>query len=386
MMNNKVVIAGCGLSGMIAALSFAAYGINTTLVEVRNVSKEGFPHDPRTTALNSNACDFFQKIKIWDQISTKAGRIDDIYVVDNKSNDMLHFTPKIMNNKKIMGHIIENDLFKNLLFNLVLENKHISLIDNTEYKVVDKTDSVELLLKRDNQIIEADLLLVCNTHKSEISNKYFSKKIDKEYAQDALVFNVSHEKKHECCAVEHFMPTGPFAILPMQNQHSSSIVWTVDKSMTDILLAMDEKEFTYNLQQNFGKFLGKVKLVGEIKAFPLKAYMAANIIYNRIVLLADSAHIIHPLAGQGLNQGIKDIQSLINNVIIYGFCGVALKNYKEQRMKDNMRMFRITDTLNRVFSNKSRTLFSLRRAGFKMIEKISPLKIILMSYAMGDFE
>lgn len=385
-MNNKVLVAGCGLSGMIAALSFAAYGINTTIVEVRNVTKEGFPHDPRTTALNSNACDFFQKIKIWDQVATKLGRIDDIYVVDNKSNDMLHFTPKIMNNKKVMGHIIENDLFKSLLFKLVLENKHIRLIDNTEYKVVDKAASVELLLERDNQIIEADLLLVCNTHKSEVSNKYFSKKIDKEYAQGALVFNVFHEKKHECCAVEHFMPTGPFAILPMQDQHSSSIVWTVDKCMTNILLAMDKKEFTYNLQQNFGEFLGKVKLAGEIKPFPLKAYMAANIIHNRIVLLADSAHIIHPLAGQGLNQGIKDIQSLINNVIIYGFGSTALENYKEQRMKDNMRMFRITDTLNRVFSNKSRALFSLRRIGFKMIEKISPLKIILMSYAMGDFE
>ena len=160
---------------------------------------------------------------------------------------------------------------------------------------------------------------------------------------------------------------------------------TTGEGMKNVLLKMSEQELTYNVQENFGPFLGEVKLDSKPTAFPLKAYMSNAMVNGRLVLLADSAHIIHPLAGQGLNQGIKDIKTLIDNIIIYGFVPCALASYQQQRIRDNMRMFRITDALNMVFSNSSKSLFALRKPAFKLIEHSSALKTLFMSYAMGDW-
>ena len=382
-MNARIAIAGCGLSGMITALALAARNIPSCVFENRDLSKDGFVHDPRTTALNSNARSFFEEINIWSALEPFTGSIDDIYVVDNKSNDSLHFAPHLIKSDKVMGYIIENDHFKNQLFDLVKSNELIELFDNQHYELVEHQKKV--LLQLTDKQIEAEILLVCNSHKSDIVKQHFRPKFDKRYRQDALVFNVTHEKPHECGAIEHFLPTGPFAILPMKDQHSSSIVWTVEEGMKNVLLKMSEQELTYNVQENFGPFLGEVKLDSKPTAFPLKAYMSNAMVNGRLVLLADSAHIIHPLAGQGLNQGIKDIKTLIDNIIIYGFVPCALASYQQQRTRDNMRMFRITDALNMVFSNSSKSLFALRKPAFKLIEHSSALKTLFMSYAMGDW-
>ncbi|MCP5369283.1 MAG: FAD-dependent monooxygenase [Rickettsiaceae bacterium] len=378
----KIVIAGCGLSGMITALALANYNIPVTILEKRSIHDPQFCSDPRTTALNAGSKEFFSKSRIWQEIEQFFAPINDIYVVDNKSNDMLHFSSRSTQEGQVMGYMIKNNIFRQKILDLTIAHQLITIIDQAEYEAISKVDHVEIKIADKLDMI-ADLLIVCDSARSQIANKYFSRKIHKQYNQHALVFNVRHEKSHEYCAVEHFLPNGPFAILPLKDLHYSSIVWTIPTQLNDLLIAMDKEEFLYNVQQNFGQFLGKIEIVDELESFPLKAYIAKSMVHNRIVLAADSAHIIHPLAGQGLNQGIQDIENLVNKIIIYGIKDEALRIYEQERLRDNIRMYRITDGFNLIFSNKSKLLFYLRQVAFKILEKHTPLKALFVSYAMG---
>jgi 2-octaprenyl-6-methoxyphenol hydroxylase len=379
----KVGITGCGLSGMITALALAARGINSTIVERQSVNSQSFFNDIRTTALTDSSKIFFEKIGIWSGIAKIAGSINDIYVADNKAPEMIHFASHMLKNEQVMGYLVENKDFKKLLLDKVLANKHINIIDNSSYEVKENSEHGCILTINGSLTWECDLLIVCDGSNSSIRQKYFSSETEKAYSQNALTFIVSHQKPHEGVAVEHFLSTGPFAILPLKDQNLSSVVWTINHAMNDALLKCPKDEFLYLVEQNFGEFLGKVTIKSEIASFPLRAY-ATNKYYNkRIVLVADSAHVIHPLAGQGLNQGIKDIEALTSNIIEYGISNRALKKYQQMRKGDNNTMLEITDTLNSVFSNNSKIFHVARQVSFKLVEKISPFKKLLIKYAMG---
>ncbi len=386
-MKNKIIIAGCGLSGMITALSLAHYGLESIIIEKKNTNNDDFFNDVRTTALTSTTKNFFKEINIWSEISTITRNINDIYVVDNKSDDMLHFQSPTFKKEKLnpepMGHIVENNIFKKTLLNIVLNSKQISLIDNINY-ILNKNDEIGCsLILGDGRELLADLLIICDGFNSSLKQNYFNNIIQKNYDQCAITFLVNHKNQHDGTAVEHFMPNGPFAILPLKDSNTSSVVWTVKHEMKEMLMACQSDEFTYIIKENFGKFLGDINIISEVKAFPLKACVTKNYYNQNIVVLADSAHIIHPLAGQGLNQGIKDIKSLIINILEHNFNKEMFINYEKDRLIDNIMMFEITDKLNSLFSHNLPISKLLRKFGFKSIERISPLKNLLVNYAMG---
>ncbi|RTK92779.1 MAG: 2-octaprenyl-6-methoxyphenyl hydroxylase [Rickettsiales bacterium] len=387
-MQNKVIIAGCGLSGMITALSLAYYGINSVIIERKNTDDLAFFNDVRTTALTATTKNFLNEINIWSDISKISGNINDIYVVDNKAEDMIHFkSPHVrdeLQNGEPMGYLVENNIFKKTLFELVSNNKLIRVIDNIDYKLKNNNDDGCEIILADGRELLAKLLIICDGFNSLLKQNYFSNIINKNYSQYALTFLVKHEKQHDGTAVEHFMPSGPFAILPLKDPHTSSVVWTIKYEMKNVLVNMSSEEFTYILQENFGNFLGRVSVVSEIGAFPLKACIAKNYFNKKMMLLADSAHVIHPLAGQGLNQGIKDIKSLIINILERDISNETLVNYEKERKNDNLIMYEITDKLNMIFQLSYPVFFASRQLGFKAIEKISPLKNLLVSYAMGQ--
>jgi 2-octaprenyl-6-methoxyphenol hydroxylase len=382
-MHPKIIIIGCGLSGMITALKFAQHNIPTLIVERRKINDQKFLTDPRTTALTASSKYFFQKMQIWEEISPLAGCIKDIYVVDNKDTQILHFAPDELKSDESMGYLIENHLFKKALLSLTIKHQLIDIIDNTNYKVKENSADKCVLSLDDNTDLCSDLLIVCDGNKSLVKQKYFTNEIDKDYSQYALTFIVKHEKPHEGTAIEHFMPGGPFAILPLHDQHLSSIVWTVSPAMKDNLLTIPADEFLYFVQENFGEFLGKIEIKGEIAAFSLRASLTARYFNKRIALVADSAHVIHPLAGQGLNQGIKDIDSIITHILADGVSNNSLKQYESDRKSDNNIMFEITDNINFLFSDHSKILHSFRQFGFYGIEKIPKLKKYIVKYAMG---
>lgn len=382
----EVVIFGSGLSGMISALSFAQNKINVTIIEAKNTNSPQFTDDIRTTALTNYSKSYLESVGVWELIKDHIGPINDIYVVDNKEPEILHFASSSLKEGEIMGYLIKNSEFKNLLLDAVKNNSYIKLIDQVSYQKIDNNDDyclVHLTNTKSIYQIKADLLVVCDGYQSLAKKLFFTPKMEKYYGQHALTFITSHQKSHEGTAVEHFMPSGPFAILPLPDKHQSSIVWTVKSAEAEALLALDTDEFTYLVQKNFGPFLGEIKIVGKIASFPLKAYETKKYFNKNIVLIADTAHTIHPLAGQGLNQGIKDIEALVNSIMVHGISASALLNYQHLRQSDNNIMLTLTDTLNSVFSTPDKPLRKARQLGFQLIEKIPPLKKMIIKYAMG---
>lgn len=397
--SNKIVILGAGISGSIAALAFAHIGREVIIIESKSTDDQQYFMDPRSTAITDSSKKYFEEIGIWKDVAKLAGPIKDIYVVDNKSPEMIHFDSKDIkssdahdtasgnSSEQYMGYLVLNIELRKLLLQLIQQNNNITLKDKTVYKSITNTEAgcnIELL---DGELLGCEMVLACDGKNSPARLKYFSDIIERDYKQKAMTFIVEHEKPHEGTAVEHFMTSGPFAILPLKNQHQSSIVWSLEEEKAEAVLLLPAEEFSYMVQENFGEFLGKVKVTEKPKLFPLSARLTSRYVNKRVVLVADAAHVIHPLAGQGLNQGIKDIAELSGVIAGAGRTGISkqtLEQYEKARKYDNHNMLEITDTINAIFSSNSKVLRAGRQAAFEVIEKVTPFKKLLMKYAMGS--
>ncbi len=381
-MKKGIVILGCGLSGMLTALAFASKNIKTTILEYQPITSSKLYTDIRTTALTPRSVSFLNNINIWHKMEELVSYMLDIYVVDNKASEMLWL--KDVKRNAPLGYIVKNSDFKKILLEEIRNNLLIEIIDQFDYQKVESRNDCTIIHGKDQQIIQTDLLIVCDGFNSAVRAYYFSNEVEKTYNQTALTFNISHTKDHENCAIEHFMPSGPFAVLPLKDQYSSSIIWTVAEGQAPLLLNLPKAEIEYLINKNCGNSLGGVKIDSAISSFPLQARIVKKYFYNKIVLIADSAHIIHPLAGQGLNQGIKDIVTLSRVIYEKDINNETLVLYQKLRKDDNFAMYMITDNLNNIFSNHSQILWYLRRGGLKAIDNIPLVKEFILQYASGS--
>lgn len=396
----KIIILGCGLNGIITALALAHYGIESTIIEKKDLTNITCL-DPRTTAITYNSQLFLQRIGIWEAVKQHAANINEVYVVDNKSDQMIHFHTQNYHFDNL-GCMITNSVFYTSLMQLINNHPLINVISNancvtvkafSDYTTIHldiSTNSNQDIQQPNNILpIHCDLLITCDGHNSLVVKKYFNYLIDKDYNQSAIVFNTQHQKPHEGTAVEHFMTNGPFAILPLSNQHISSIVWVEPNDIASLYAQMEHNELSAIVQEKFGQFLGKVEVITTPSIYPLKAKITDNYFYNKIVLLGDTAHLIHPLAGQGLNQTIKDIDCLSN--IIYSRISLGLDIdsqiltlYQQKRFPDNYMMYLITDNLNRIFSNSLPLLSQSRKIAFGLLDRSTIMKQFTINYAMGN--
>ncbi|MGB3272146.1 MAG: FAD-dependent monooxygenase, partial [Xanthobacteraceae bacterium] len=209
-----------------------------------------------------------------------------------------------------------------------------------------------------------------------------------DYDQSGIVFNVAHERDHEGRAVEHFFPAGPFAILPLTGRRSS-LVWTERRSEAARLIALPEDEFQRELESRFGLELGAVRPLDKPRAFPLGYFVARSFIAERLALVGDAAHVIHPIAGQGLNLGLKDVAALAEVVVDAARLGLdigqadVLERYQRWRRFDTMAMGVATNSLNLLFSNRSDLLRGLRDIGLGLVDRLPPLKSAFIRQAAG---
>jgi len=210
------------------------------------------------------------------------------------------------------------------------------------------------------------------------------------YGQTAMVFNVSHKENHNNIAQEIFMPSGPFAILPLKDGYSSAIVWTEKSELAEIYLKMSKKEFQLHLSEKFMEYFGKSEVISEVFAYPLSVKFSNEYFKGRLCLLGDSAHSMHPIAGQGFNQTIRDINSLADLLKYHFNLGLdlgskmLLEDYQTERRFDNHAMIAITDVLNKLFSNNILPLSVTRKLGLAAVNKLPGLQKFFMKYAMGE--
>jgi 2-octaprenyl-6-methoxyphenol hydroxylase len=240
----------------------------------------------------------------------------------------------------------------------------------------------------DGASISGHLLVAADGARSSIREQGGIAVYGWEYGQSAIVTTVSHERDHEGRAVEHFLPGGPFAILPLKG-HRSSIVWTETTQEAERIVALPDDAFHHELEQRFKLHLGDISAVGARRAHPLGFFVARSFIAERIALVGDAAHLIHPIAGQGLNMGMRDIAALAEVIVDAARLGLdiggadVLERYQRWRRFDTMTMGVMTDGLNRLFSNRSAVLRLVRDIGLGMVDRVPNLKQLFIREAAG---
>jgi 2-octaprenyl-6-methoxyphenol hydroxylase len=243
-----------------------------------------------------------------------------------------------------------------------------------------------LVALADGRTIAARLLVAADGARSGIRQRAGIATHGWDYGQSGIVTTVAHERDHGGRAEEHFLPGGPFAILPLKG-HRSSIVWTDATAEADRIVALPDADFHAELERRFGLHLGEITAVGARLAFPLGFAVARTFVGERIALVGDAAHVIHPIAGQGLNMGLKDVAALAEVIVDAARLGIdpatVLERYQRWRRFDTMAMGVATDGLNRLFSNHSEVLRAVRDLGLGVVDRLPVLKRMFIREAAG---
>jgi 2-octaprenyl-6-methoxyphenol hydroxylase len=388
-MHTQTIIIGGGLVGLTAALALGNAGINTLVIESRDpalMRQKG--SDGRVSAIAQGSKNFMEQLGIWEDLLPHAGAINDIRVLDHHSSLFVHFDHAQVSDEP-MGYMLENFVMLDALFRKVEAHPNITLLTNTSYKAINYEPSHVAVTLDNHSIVTAELLLACDGRFSKIREQAHIPARTVDYHQTAIVCNVRHEKDHQGLAVEHFMPSGPFAILPMHGGYHSSLVWTVTTEEAPDFIALSKDDFTAELTRRFGNFLGRLTLASPVFHYPLKLVHAAHYHAPRLALLGDSAHGIHPIAGQGYNLGVRDVETLAPLLAETASLGLdlgsvtTLKRYEKLRRYDAATMILMTDGLNKLFSNTIVPLRVARRLGLGAVNQLPALKRFFMKRAMG---
>jgi 2-octaprenyl-6-methoxyphenol hydroxylase len=271
-----------------------------------------------------------------------------------------------------------------------LQQNNLEIISPNFHQEIIFEDNQAVITLDNQRIISAKLLPACDGRFSTLRTKFNIKTFQKSYQQTALVFNISHSESHQNIALEKFVPDGPFAVLPMKNPLESSIVWTLTNQNAETVSQMDEENFLHQLKKLVGNYLGEIKVITSPFKYNLDLIVAEKFYHQRMTLVGDAAHGIHPITGQGFNLGIEDIKVLTNLVKKYFECGLdigsetLLQKYNQIRKVETYKMVGATDSLNGLFSNRSITLKTLRSTGLGIVEKIPTLKKFFIKSAGGN--
>ena len=372
---------------MVLALSLTRRGIPVAIIEKNKKSKLSNINDLRTSAISQGSSRILTNLNIWNKIGNKAQLINSILVKDEKMSEIKFDSESTSEGP--LGYIIENKILKEFVFKELTKNDLIDIYYDVEIQEIENKRQDVVKLKTNKGIFESYLLVGADGRYSKIRELSSFKYFYNDYNQRALVFNISHEQNHNSSAVEYFFPSGPLALLPMKNkkQKMSSVVWTIENSMQIDLKRKNTflKEFEKRYNGHFGKILNFSKPV----PYNLNVFYCYNYFKNRIILVGDACQAIHPIAGQGLNLGIRDAYILANNLeeglslgIDFGD-GLLLEKYSRQRSIDKNLLVQSTHNLNKLFSNNTFFLSAIRKMGLRIFNQSMFLKKQSMLFAMG---
>jgi len=391
-----VLIAGGGFAGLTLATALRqALGPGFAVAVADPALGANHTADERASAIVAAARRLFDTIGVWQRVEAEAQPILDMVVTDSKLTDavrpvFLTFAGEIEPGEPF-AHMVENRLLVDALaakaaeLGVDLRAAAVSLQGSSSPRVDD--GGVQACLS-DGDVLSARLLVAADGARSAIRSASGITTYGWEYEQAAIVTTVAHERDHHGRAEEHFLPAGPFAVLPLKGRRSS-IVWTETKSEAERIMALPDSAFHAELEGRFKLHLGFLNVVGRRRCHPVGFFVARAFIADRIALVGDAAHVIHPIAGQGLNMGLKDVAALAEVVVDAVRLGLdpglesVLERYQRWRRFDTMAMGVATDGLNRLFSNRSDVLRSVRDIGLGLVDRIPNLKHLFIREAAG---
>ena len=386
-----VAIGGAGFAGLALAIALRqGLGDSFTVAVIDPALGAAQSKDPRASAIAAAARRLFEAIDVWDAVEAQAQPILDMVVTDSKLDDAVRPTFLTFGGEVTEGepfvHMIEN---RHLIDALVAKAKDlgVELRAGAVNGFENARNAIDVVLA-DGETISARLLVGADGARSNIRETAGIVTQGWDYDQSAIVTTVAHEREHNGRAEEHFLPAGPFAILPLKGKRVS-IVWTEAKREAERIVALPDGEFHAELEKRFGLHLGDLEVVGQRRAFPLGLFTAREFIGERLALVGDAAHIIHPIAGQGLNMGLRDVAALAEAIADAARLGLdpggpdVLERYQRWRRFDTMTMGVATDGLNKLFSNSSDVLRLARDVGLGLVERIPALKRVFIREAAG---
>jgi 2-octaprenyl-6-methoxyphenol hydroxylase len=391
-----MLIGGAGFAGLALAIALRQ-GLGPSFsVAVADPALGREPADARASAIVAAARRLFETIGVWDRVAEGAQPILDMVITDSRLQDAVRPTFLTFDGDvapgEPFGHMIENAP----LLAALVEKARAEGIDLLPVGVakIGPPESHRIDVKlADGRTMSARLLVAADGARSAIREQAGIASHGWSYDQSAIVTTVKHERDHHGRAEEHFLPAGPFAILPLSDDpvigHRSSIVWTEDKREAERIVALPDDEFHVELERRFGLKLGEIAAVGPRRAFPLGFAVARSFIAERVALVGDAAHVIHPIAGQGLNMGLRDVAALAETIVDAARLGLdpgslaVLERYQRWRGFDTMAMGVATDGLNRLFSNRSDVLRLMRDVGLGMVDRLPGLKQFFIREAAG---
>jgi 2-octaprenyl-6-methoxyphenol hydroxylase len=387
----SIVIGGGGFAGLALALALRQGLGQEIAIIVADPALAARPsRDPRATAIVAACRRLFEVIGVWDEVADKAQPILDMVITDSKLEDatrpvFLTFGGHVEPGEPF-AHMVENrDLVDALVRRAEASNIDLRATAVTSFDA--RSDGISVTLA-DGSVIEAGLLVGADGARSKLRERAGIVTHGWDYNQSGIVVTVGHERDHQGRAEEHFMPAGPFASLPLTGKRSS-LVWTESRAEAARIVALEAEDFHRELEQRFGLHLGEIKALDKPHAFPLSYFVARSFIGERLALIGDAAHVIHPIAGQGLNLGLKDVAALAEVVVDAARLGIdfgqtdVLERYQRWRRFDTMAMGLATNSLNFLFSNKSTLLRTVRDIGLGLVDRAPPLKNMFIRQAAG---
>jgi 2-octaprenyl-6-methoxyphenol hydroxylase len=390
-----VLIGGAGVAGLALAVALRQGLGGSFSVTVADPALDQVPSDPRASAIVAAAQRLFQAIGVWDAVAGEAQPILDMVVTDSRLTDavrpvFLSFDGDVEPGQPF-AHMVENGPLQAALLARARETgvvlRPAGIADSALSPGGSQGTSVSVGLAGGARL-RARLLVAADGARSGIRERAGIPTRGWNYGQSAIVATVAHERDHGGRAEEHFLPAGPFAILPLKHCRSS-IVWTEHAAEAERILALSGRDFHAELERRFGLHLGEIEVVGERRAYPIGLWVARDFIGPRLALIGDAAHVIHPIAGQGLNMGLKDVAALAETIVDAARLGLdpgtaaVLERYQRWRRFDTMAMGVATDGLNRLFSNRSDVLRLVRDVGLGLVDRLPGLKQLFIREAAG---
>lgn len=386
-MDTDILITGGGLIGLTLALALDAHGLRCIVVDPADTEAQlAKDFDGRATAIASASWNMFEALGLADALRPHGCPIKRIEVRDGLQRDCLDFTPQ---DDTPLGIMVENRLIRAALHTAVAQAPGITVRSRTSAQITRGPEGVTATLSS-GETVRAALHAAAEGRKSDTRRMAKLNVAAWDYPHTAIIAAITHSLPHNNIAHEIFYPAGPFALLPMLPGNRSALVWTVHSTDAAGVLGLSDAGFAAEVAKRMGGLLGDITVAAPRSSYPLGFHHAPVIKAERLVLVGDAAHGIHPIAGQGFNLGLRDVAALVEVLVDGSRLGMdlgdaqLLARYQRWRSIDTLMVAGATDGLARIYGIRGRGASAVRRFGMRAIQRITPLKDRLMQEARGE--